>query len=499
MMNSYYGGDLSQDRISYYVYEECSEDKLPEDDLGHGKGLLGVNAAMILRWALNEASVVRLDGKLGFDEIKYYIDSNHPIMRDNGTYHRITVIDGYDTEGQAVHVIGPLTGTESMIPYDDLDVFVVWVPIGDSITARSDEPTIWMDSDEDGIVDFDEMNRFHTDPCNPDTDQDGIDDKAEIRSYTFLSDDSFDSNDVRKPDADNDGLRAELDWDSDNGGCPDGLEDLNRNGKIDPEETDPFDPSDDPFLPVAIFEFHPDNAKVRDTIVFNASESYDPNGIIVSYAWNFGDGNTTTVTEPTISHTYSSSGNYTVILNVTDNDGLWNAFSRVTVVYEVNHDIALVNVIPNKTVAGQGYNLSINVTVENQGDTMENFNITAYANTTIIETREIALENGNSTAVTFTWNTTDIPIGNYTVSANATILPGETDTEDNTFIDGWVVVTILGDLNGDFTVNLKDLYIIAHAFGSMPGDPHWDPRADLNRDSITDTEDLVTAAKNYGL
>ena len=100
--------------------------------------------------------------------------------------------------------------------------------------ARSDEPTIWMDTDGDGIIDFDEINRFHTDPYKVDTDGDGIDDKTEIRSYTFLSDDSFDSFDIRKPDADGDGLRAELDSDSDNGGVPDELEDINHNGIMDP-------------------------------------------------------------------------------------------------------------------------------------------------------------------------------------------------------------------------------------------------------------------------
>jgi hypothetical protein len=246
MIVAYYGGNLSEDRLSYYAYAEYPKDELPEHDLGHGKGLRNISAKDLLEWALIGSNVVRLTGKPDFVTIEYYIDSNHPILRDHGESHMITVIDGYDEEGQMVHVIDPLTGTESKIQYEDLDVFVVWVPLGDNITARSDEPTIWMDSDGDGIVDFDEINRFHTDPLNPDTDGDGIDDKTEIRSYTFLIDDSFDSLDVRKPDADGDGLRAELDPDSDNDGFADGLEDLNHNGKIDPGETDPFDPSSYP-------------------------------------------------------------------------------------------------------------------------------------------------------------------------------------------------------------------------------------------------------------
>jgi hypothetical protein len=243
MVASYYGGNLSQDRIAYYVYGEYLNDSIPENDLGHGKGIMELNLVDVLRWA--GIPVLRLNGKPDFEEIKYSLDNGRPILRDDGSIeHRITLIDGYTLEGELIHLIDPLTGSETKVPYEDLSIFVVWIPYSydNVITARSDEPTIWIDSDGDGIVDFDEINRFHTDPLNPDTDGDGIDDKTEIRSYTFLSDDSFDSLDVRKPDTDGDGLRAELDPDSDNDGFADGLEDLNHNGKIDPGETDPFDP-----------------------------------------------------------------------------------------------------------------------------------------------------------------------------------------------------------------------------------------------------------------
>jgi hypothetical protein len=246
MVASYYGGNLSQDRIAYHVYAEYFNDSIPENDLGHGKGIIELNLVFVLEWALNGASVLRQNGKPDFDEIKYRLDTNRPILRDDGSIeHRITLIDGYTLEGELVHVIDPLTGTESKVPYENLSIFVIWFPYAEAITARSDEPTIWKDSDGDGIVDFDEINRFHTDPLNSDTDGDGIDDKTEIRSYTFLNNDTFDSKDIRKPDPDEDGLRAELDPDSDNGGLPDGLEDLNRNGKVDQGETDPLDPSDD--------------------------------------------------------------------------------------------------------------------------------------------------------------------------------------------------------------------------------------------------------------
>lgn len=64
----------------------------------------------------------------------------------------------------------------------------------------------------------------------------------------------------------------------------------------------------------------PYSGYVNTSITFDASNSYDLNGFIVSYKWHFGDGNTGTSISPT--HTYTKAGNYTVILVVTDNQSL---------------------------------------------------------------------------------------------------------------------------------------------------------------------------------
>lgn len=60
--------------------------------------------------------------------------------------------------------------------------------------------------------------------------------------------------------------------------------------------------------------------KPRVTVNFDGTWSYDPDGEIISYAWDFGDG--TTGEGPTVSHIYYSTKTYTVTLNVTDNDDL---------------------------------------------------------------------------------------------------------------------------------------------------------------------------------
>jgi len=76
--------------------------------------------------------------------------------------------------------------------------------------------------------------------------------------------------------------------------------------------------------PIASFTYSPVAPFAGETVTFNASASYDTDGFIVNYTWNFGDGNTTTVTEPVINHTYTIGGNYSVKLTVTDNTGCSN-------------------------------------------------------------------------------------------------------------------------------------------------------------------------------
>lgn len=55
-------------------------------------------------------------------------------------------------------------------------------------------------------------------------------------------------------------------------------------------------------------------------ITASAAASLDPNGTVVSYLWDFGDG--TTSTDAVATHTYAQDGVFTVSLTVTDNDGL---------------------------------------------------------------------------------------------------------------------------------------------------------------------------------
>jgi parallel beta-helix repeat protein len=158
---------------------------------------------------------------------------------------------------------------------------------------------------------------------------------------------------------------------------------------------------------------------------------------------------------------------------------------------------AIMDVAPLKTVVGQGYSANTNVTVY-CGVPAEPMNITLYANQTIIGTlTNVTLACGNCTTITFPWNTTGFAKGNYTMCACAWPVPGETDTSDNNFTMYAVKITIPGDINGDFTVDIYDALTLAGAYNSKPNSPNWNLNADINGDNMVDIYDAIILAGNF--
>jgi len=93
------------------------------------------------------------------------------------------------------------------------------------------------------------------------------------------------------------------------------------------------------------------------------------------------------------------------------------------------HDVAVANIVAPAT-AIVGENVTIDVTVANEGNFTETFDVIVTANTTQIETQTVTnLVRGARTILTFTWNTTGITAGNYTL--NATVLITDDDISDN--------------------------------------------------------------------
>jgi hypothetical protein len=92
--------------------------------------------------------------------------------------------------------------------------------------------------------------------------------------------------------------------------------------------------------PFAYFNYTPGKL-AGETVTFNASTSLDLNGNIVSYAWDFGDGVTSTSSSPVATHAYGNAHGNTVTLTVTDNDGLTDTSTQTVNVGMVPTSISI--------------------------------------------------------------------------------------------------------------------------------------------------------------
>jgi len=62
----------------------------------------------------------------------------------------------------------------------------------------------------------------------------------------------------------------------------------------------------------------------------------------------------------------------------------------------------------------------------------------------------------------------------------------------------YIIAGILGDINGDGTVNYIDLAILGSCYGKLKGEMGYRQEADLNNDGIIDYRDLAILGANYG-
>ncbi|MDH5779143.1 MAG: hypothetical protein OEZ29_00945, partial [Candidatus Bathyarchaeota archaeon] len=172
------------------------------------------------------------------------------------------------------------------------------------------------------------------------------------------------------------------------------------------------------------------------------------------------------------------------------------------------HDVAVtdVNVCCGASIVHGGRTVSINVTVANEGDVTETFDVTVYWNTTnVIETIQFTLLSGATNSTMFSWNTTGLTeYLNYTISAYAQPVAGEVDLADNTYVYGDVTIVHEGDNNNDGKVRVDDILAVALAFGTDCGGPansngyYYESKLDVNCDKKIRVDDILATALQFG-
>jgi hypothetical protein len=203
--------------------------------------------------------------------------------------------------------------------------------------------------------------------------------------------------------------------------------------------------------PVASFTFSPSYPIIGDIVTFDASASYDPDGSIVSYKWDFGDGNITTVTNPIITHIYTtatSTVNYTVTLTVTDNEGSTGSVAKIV---PVTNPTVLRISLPDGTYVGPdpdnwlGQCWLLNITGTSGTFTVRiadtSGGVTSYDTHLLIALNDAAYASLNSLTV----NTTTIPktsFANGTPTPYGFTITWEGDVYPTWFSDIYVIGTI---------------------------------------------------------
>jgi parallel beta-helix repeat protein len=188
------------------------------------------------------------------------------------------------------------------------------------------------------------------------------------------------------------------------------------------------------------------------------------------------------------------------------NTGEWipiNDLYPITKPYGGSHDVGVINVTTSKTLVGQGFSLSINVIVVNYGVTDEAFNVTIYANETMIQTNTFNLTYRNSTIIVATWNTTSFAKSNYLLRTIVEIVPQEIDLSDNVFTGNLIKITMIGDLTGtngqpDSKCDLRDIGLVARKFGRQYPEPEYNPNCDIIYDLKIDMRDVSEVAHRFG-
>ena len=232
--NHFYGGDLSQDRIGYEKLKGRRPG--PEEDLMYGYGLDSDKTTEAFEWALNgPVDYIPSFNSLGdaWALITAAIDVGTPVP-GAGPKHGY-VITGYQVEANGHRIIvvnDPANGRGLRLDLDNgkanAKTLSLWRLQG-TYVGRKQEKSVTTDADKDEVVDFDETERFKTNPNDQDTDGDKLKDKKDVITGVFDPEHGYAIHpDHGGRDWDGDQVPTELDPDSDEGGCKDGEEDTNQ-------------------------------------------------------------------------------------------------------------------------------------------------------------------------------------------------------------------------------------------------------------------------------
>ena len=168
--------------------------------------------------------------------------------------------------------------------------------------------------------------------------------------------------------------------------------------------------------PTASFTANPTSGVSPLEVTFNASSSTDSDGSIVSYTWDFKDGDTGS--GQSVNHTFNSIGSYNVSLTVTDDDGANNLSTKNINVTETSNQSPTASFTANPTSGVSPLEVTFNASSSTDSDG----SIVSYT----WDFKDG--DTGSGQSVNHTFNS----IGSYNVSLTVTDDDGVTDSYTKT-------------------------------------------------------------------
>jgi len=193
--------------------------------------------------------------------------------------------------------------------------------------------------------------------------------------------------------------------------------------------------------------------------------------------------------------------------NITDSDGLPIPHEATDGYVQTEfHDVAITNIVCSHTWAYAGWIVNVTVTAKNLGNVSETFDVTAFYDNNTIGTMTVTdLPPNAETELTFMWNTTDVEEAIYTLRAEASQVPYESNFNltNNFYEDGTIeirrlvrdvaIVDVYPDVNAAYPGWTVNITVIARNEGNVS--ETFDVTAFYDNNTI-DTQTVVDLLPN---
>jgi len=233
-------------------------------------------------------------------------------------------------------------------------------------------------------------------------------------------------------------------------------------------------------------------------ITFDASDSYDPDGNIVGYRWDFncdGEWDTNWLSEPTIRHSFCTAGNHLVRLEVRDDDPIPNTDDEII-------SVTIYTASSSEMFAEVVYDRAGNLVFDG---------VYLYLYDGFNRLMSVYHPGGDLTfdvSGRFLNGQISKPIVSYVYDGLGRLIQKKSPTENKSYYSDGVRRLVecdtsgssscIGDFNGDGAVGLSDLAQLLGAYGKCAEDPDYLPEADFDDSGCIDLSDLAEFLGHYG-